>query len=178
MVEREPTNPTNPLNNLDFRDLFAALDAEYSKGGKFGLSSVQREVPQDEQASKGLKDFFIGKCITSILSPTDLRYLKRADADIRDVANYFRKQSKEWRESNIAVSAENGRTDEAEIIKNLTYEDMTAYANDRFKNYVKESGRSVPSSENQRLMQNRADYWAWIEQITEEAAYQEKKNPN
>jgi len=111
-----------------------------------------------------------------VLPPYDLRTLQKKHIDIRSIANDFRRESTKWRTATIQTSLATQKTDEAEIIKNLTYEEMSIFAKGRFDEFSKESGGAVPFSDRQKKVQGLADYWAWVEQVTREAEDQEKKN--
>lgn len=162
----------NPLDNLDLEGLFADIAK-----GNFGLDVPQPQQPQEQfPVGKSLKDTFIARCITFVLPTSDLRFLKRQHADIRAVADYFRKESTQWKKFNVQSSLATQKADEAEIIKHLTYTEMAEFAKGRFDEFSKESGRAVPFSDRQKQMQGLADYWGWVGQVTSEAEDQEKKN--
>ena len=161
----------NPLNNLDLEGLFADIAK-----GNFG--DVGQQQPQEQSPiGKSLRATFIDRCITFVLPPRNLRLLTREHVDIRLVADYFRKESTKWKVAKAQISLRAQKPDEAEIIKSLTYEEMSEFAKGRFEEFSKESGRAVPFSDRQKKMQSGADYWGWVEQVTQEAEDQEKKNP-
>lgn len=170
MVEEGP----NPLDNLDLEGLFTDIAK-----GNFGLGVIQPQQVQEEQSpvGKSLRATFIARCITFILPQRDLRFLKGQHIDIRSIADYFRKESTQWKQVNVQASLAAQKADEAEIIKSLTYTEMAEFAKSRFEEFSKESGSAVPFSDEQKKRQGLADYWGWVEQVTQESADQEKKNP-
>lgn len=168
MVEKEP----NPLDDLDLEGLFADIEK-----GTFGLDVIQQQPQEESPVGKSLKDTFIARCISFVLPSKDLRFAKREHMDIREVADYFRKESTQWKADNVQNSLRLQKVDEAEIIKSLTYKEMSEFANGRFNEFCKESATAEPFSDRQKQMQVTADYWGWVEQVTTEVDDQEKKNP-
>ncbi len=162
---------SDPLGNLDLDGIFADIAI-----GNFGLDVLPQ--PQEQSPIKlGPKATFIAGCIASVLTPKDLIFLTREHMDIRLIAEYFRKEFMQWKTFNIQTSLAAAKDEQAEIIRSLTYADMSEFAKGRFDEFSKESGNAVPFSENQKHMQGLADYWGWMEQVITEADEQEKKKP-
>ncbi len=166
MVEKGP----NPLGNLDLEEIFAAIAK-----GNFGLD-VTQQIQEEPAIGKGLKYTFIAKCIAFALPQRTLEIFKEKKVDIREVAKDFRRRSTSWKDDAIVTQLTAKRVANAEIIKSITYEDMTEFAKGRSEEFQKEAGRAVPFSNTQKQMQERARYWEMVGQVVEEAAIQEKKD--
>lgn len=158
----------NPLSELDVNALIDDIDKAYKDGLGFGFERVQLNEAEDLR-SRCIATFFLKK-----LPSKSFGKIEGFKGDRQSIAGFIINEFREW-QVNAHFYASDRKEEEA--IRHLSLNHLSSFAEERVEDFKVQLDGMPLDNKDKKFLQERANYWIWVEEIMNEVAQLNWRGP-